>query len=165
MSTIRDLQASVAAIVAETSTALQTLTDALGTGTATTAQIRSGVAALVQARADIRAFRASLDLVNMEAAQLYDDAAVTLALWSWGCSARWMLASLDARITTAAALGLEVLQGRAQTVHVVRLGETLQSIAATYLGSWSSWPAIAAANGLGTSQPAVGAVLVIPQAA
>lgn len=163
MSTIRDLQADVTEITDAVGDSLAGLLVALQTGRATTAGVRTSIATMTAAAADLRAVRTTLDATDVEAEQVYDDAAVTLALWGWERGLRWSLASLDARITTGLAVGRELLSGRGETLHTVRLGETMQSIAARYLGDWRQWTTIAAVNGLDSSPVTVGTVLTIPQ--
>lgn len=163
MSTIRDLITDVGAVVTAVDDELAALLAALQSGQATTAEIRTGIATLTAAAASIRSIRVTLDVTDVEAEQVYSDAAVTLALWDWERSTRWALAGLDRRIRDALGVAVELLAGRGQTMHTLRLGETIQSVAARYLGDWREWTKIAAVNGLDASPPTVGTVLVIPQ--
>lgn len=162
---IAALRDDVVAVTDAVSAGLATVVDALAAGAETTAQIRTTVATLTGAAADVRAIRADLDTLDVEAEQLYDDAAVTLALWTWERGVRWSLTSLDASIRTTLPIADELLRGRSELQHVVRAGETLQSIAARYLGDWREWPRLAAHNSVDPAGVATGTVLLIPSRA
>jgi len=156
------ISAAIVTVSADVSAGLADVLTALRTGTQTTAHLRRTSAVLTQAAADIRAIRVDLDDYHPVREQVYDDAAITLALWTWERAQRWNLATLDANIRDGRAVVTELLQGRGLTLHPVRLGETLQSIAARYLGSWQEWRRIADANGIGAGPLTPGTVLTIP---
>lgn len=158
--TLRD---DVLAMHAAAATALALTSAALATTSPTAAQLGACMTALVSAASSIRTIRATLDGCDVTLSQVYDDAAVTLLLWQWERGVRASLSDVEHAIQAGQAAVGELLGGIKQTLHTVRTGETLQSIAATYLGAWSEWPRISAANGLRAGPVAVGTVLVIPQ--
>ena len=99
----------------------------------------------------------------MQALQIWEDAAITIELWAWERACRRAMSLLEYQLQAAGAVAAELLSGRQETYHTVRTGETLQSIAQTYLGSWSEWQRIAAANGLKAGPVPVGTTIIIPQ--
>lgn len=162
--TTASIQATVTTIAADVSTGLATIQAALRAGTQTTADIRRALAVLTNAAEDIRAVRIDLDAYVATDQQLYPDGAITLALWQWACATRQTLTGLDGGIRKGIDIANELLLGRAQTRYAVRSGDTLQSIAARYLGSWQDWMRLVDANGLDPGATlAAGTVLTIPQ--
>ena len=159
LSEIRD----AATDIAERATAAQSAIVAALTADAVTAQDLGALdATLVGIGADIRAARADLDAIDITEEQLYDDAAVTLALWSWERGLRHQLGVIGGAMFDADQEAKDLLSGLTRKVYVVRSGDTLQGVAARFLGDWREWPRIAEANGLAPGQPAAGTQLVIP---
>jgi nucleoid-associated protein YgaU len=157
--TIRDAILDVTAAVSD---GLASVVAALSTGTQTTADIRRTSAVFTDAAAQVRTIRRDLDGYDPVARRLYPDAALTLTLWQWERAQRWGLAGLDANIRDGRSIAMELLQGRGLTLHAVRAGETLQSIAAKFLGDWREWPRIAEANGLAVGASIASLNLIIP---
>lgn len=155
----------VLALLSSASTAMALALAATSTGTPSASQLGQAMAAITSAQTAIRAVRADLDGTDVTACQVYDDAAVTLELWRWERGVRATLSTLESDLHAAGANVRELLSGIRETLHTVRTGETLQSIAAAYLGGWAEWPRICAANGIKAGPVAVGTVLIIPQKA
>lgn len=154
----------VLAVQAAAVTALTITTTALNAGTATPATYGRCQSAMTEAQEGLRSILVELDGTDVQAQQVYSDAAVTIELWAWERAVRATLVALDGQMQSAQAVIVQLLAGVQQTYHTVRAGETLQSIAATYLGSWTEWPRISAANGLKAGPIAAGTVILIPQA-
>lgn len=165
MASLLDIRDAVLSLQASAVTAMDLAAAALTVGTPSASQLGQAMAAITSAQTAIRAVRADLDGTDVTTCQVYDDAAVTLDLWRWERGVRASLSTLESALHAAGANLGELLSGIRETLHTVRTGETLQSIAAVYLGSWSEWPRISAANGLKAGPVAVGTVLVIPQRA
>lgn len=135
---------------------------ALSTGTSTSRQLSNLRASLTGYRADIVALRGELDGTDVTAFQLYDDGAVTIQLWRWERALRHSLISLASRVRAAEAVTSRLLAGSAREVYVTRSGDTLQRIAARFLGDWQEWPRIAEANSLAPGAIPSGTRLIIP---
>ena len=150
-----DIGTTLAALASRLSTSLRE-----GTHTAQDLRhIRATLSGVLSDRADLRAIIDPLDVDDLLAGT---DAADTVRLWIWLARVRQAL-GLVARQAAEADQTAEALElGVDHAVHVVRSGETLQSIAALRLGDWQQWRYLADANGLSPGQPAAGTVLVIP---
>lgn len=143
-------------------TAHAAIADALSAGTATAAQLGAVDAALAGIQADVTSLRAELDAVDVTAYQVYPDAEVTLRLWTWERGLRHQLGLLRAGMVSARAAAQQLIAGQRRDMYVVRSGDTLQAIAARFLGDWREWTRIADANELEPGQPAAGTVLILP---
>lgn len=159
---IATIAADVSTLTSDARTALSSLAPLLQTGTATAKDLGAGAAQLTTCAGAIRAVRVDLDALAVEDEQLYPDGGTAIALWRWERSTRYALTRLDGRLTASIAVAKEVQAGQKLTLHTVRAGQSLQAIAAIYLGGWAEWPRIAAANGLKAGPVAVGTVLIIP---
>jgi len=138
------------------------LADALREGTHTAQDVRHIRATLAGVMSDRTDLRATLDGLDVDDLIIGTDAADTIRLWGWVAALRRALAAVARRAVEADTVAAALEAGVDQVIHVVRSGETLQSIAATYLGTWKAWTRIADANGLAPGQPTAGTVLIIP---
>ena len=126
------------------------------------AELTSHRAELTSALADLLTLRRQLDREDMAEHLPWRSARTLLLRWGWERELRHALVTADADARRLQGRIQALLEGARLTRHVVRSGETLQRIAARYLGSWEEWPRIAALNRLEPGQPAVGTVLQIP---
>ena len=157
-----DIRDDVVAVTDGVTAATGNVTAALLTGTATHAQLGSLRAALTGYRADIDAIRADLDATDVEDFLLYDDGAVLIRLWAWERAVRNALIVLAPKVRAAETVAVRLVAGSTREVYVSKSGDTLQSIAAKFLGNWREWPKIADANGITAGALASGTRLVIP---
>lgn len=157
-----DIRDAVTEAVDTARTAASAAVTVLSAGRQTTQDLRSLDAALTAAQGDIRAVRADLDGWDAEAVAVYDDASAILAGWLWERGVRWQLAAVDGLLHASLEATDALLAGRIDRTHVVRVGDTWQSIAARYLGDWREWPRLVALNGSTPAPVAVGTVLRIP---
>lgn len=153
----------ITAVAASATTAMEAARAVLTTANATDADVGAVASALTTAGVDIRAIRTDLDGTDVEALQRWDDAATTIALWKWERGCRRSLTRMEGKAQAALAVASELRTGRGLGYYTTRAGDTLQSIAATYLGGWTQWPRLARANGLKAGPVPAGTVLVIPQ--
>lgn len=138
------------------------ISSALGDGSYTTASLRHLLATVAGLRADIRTLRRSLDQVDAADFLRGSNAQHIIGLWQWQRGLRGEFIALD-----AASLEVEVqvallLSGTGHRIHVVRSGETLQSIAADELGDWKEWRTLAEVNDLAPGAVSSGTILVVP---
>lgn len=112
---------------------------------------------------DVRQLRKVLDVEDVEASDLLDSGENTLALWTWERALRYALVRASGVLTRLERALASLTDGDGRLVHVVRAGETLQTIAARYLGGWEEWWRLVAANGLASGVVEAGQVLVIPE--
>ncbi len=159
---IPSINAAAGALASNAGAALGSVATLLQLGTASAQDIGATGAQVTTCQTAIRAVRADLDALAVEDAQLWPDGAVAIGLWRWERSLRYGLVRLSGRLTRASAIVAEIATGQGTTLHTVRAGQSLQAIAAIYLGGWAEWPRIAAANGLKAGPVAVGTVLIIP---
>ncbi|WP_298516643.1 LysM peptidoglycan-binding domain-containing protein [uncultured Nocardioides sp.] len=154
-----------AALGSLTQTAQETtaaVAGALRSGTYTPRQVGHLRATLQGLADDAWEIRHGLDAGDVTRWQLTDRADDTIALWTWERTVRKQLVRFQGQVRKVDEVALQLSTGRRQQTHMVRSGETLQALAARYLGAWTEWPRIAEANGLAPGQPASGTVLVIP---
>lgn len=128
----------------------------------TEAELTGHRAELTDAAADLLTLRRQLDREDMVEHLPWRDARLLLLRWRWERELRHAVLAVDADARRLQNRIQALLEGARLTRHVVRTGDTLQKIAAAYLGSWEEWPRIAALNRLEPGQPAVGTVLQIP---
>ncbi|MCI0347513.1 MAG: LysM peptidoglycan-binding domain-containing protein [Chloroflexi bacterium] len=155
----RDAGETIAAGVAETIAGIE---GALRGGTYTARQLGNLRASLTGYRDDIVDLRAELDDTDVADFQLYEDGAVTIRLWQWERALRHSLVVLAPQVRAAETVATRLVAGRADQVYVSRSGDTLQRIAARFLGDWREWTRIADANGLGAGELPSGSTIVIP---
>jgi len=162
--TLRALRTSQEAIASGAASAVAAVRSALSSGSYTAQQVRYLRAELQGYLDDARTVRASLDLLEVEGEQVVDDAEDTLHLLRWERESRHALQALGAAIRRARE-ALETLEtGATRTVHLARSGDTLQRIAARYLGDWREWPRLLDANpDLAPGAVVGGTVVVIPE--
>lgn len=158
-----DARDDVLAVGVAVADAVNAVSTTLRTNTATDQTIGVTASKLTTAAVNIRAIRASLDATDVAALQVYDDAAVTLALWGWERDVRRSLSRMEASIQDALVVATALRTGPGQRYYTTRANDTLQSIAARFLGGWQEWPRIAAANGLKAGPVAENTTLIIPQ--
>lgn len=128
----------------------------------TEAELTGHRAELTDAAADLLTLRRQLDREDMVEHLPWRDARLLLLRWRWERELRHAVLAVDADARRLQERIQALLEGARLTRYVVRAGDTLQKIAAAYLGSWEEWPRIAALNRLEPGQPAVGTVLQIP---
>lgn len=161
---VRTARDDVAAVATATAAAMATASALYSTDTATEQTAGALISAITTQQAEIRRIRTDLDATDVEVLQTYDDAAVTLALWTWERNVRRSLSRLESGLLATLAVAVELRAGRALTVYTTRPGDTLESVAAKLLGGWQEWPRIAKANGIPPGPVDAGTPLVIPQA-
>lgn len=159
--TLRDDAAAVSATV---SAAVDAIADLLRTTTWTDQDVGALVSALTGAASTILAIRSDLDETRMADLQRYEDGATLLALVGWERDIRRALGLLAGQVQGSLAVALELQAGVARGYYTTRPGDTLEGVAALYLGGWQEWPRLAAANGLQPGPVAAGTTLIIPQA-
>lgn len=135
---------------------------ALASGTQTERQLGNLRASLTGYRADLAEIRTMLDATDVLDFQLYDDGAVTIQLWAWERALRHALIALAPAVRSAEAVAEQLVEGSTRDVYTTRSGDTLQTVAAKFLGDWKEWPRIAAANGLAGGAVPSGTRLTIP---
>lgn len=160
IATARDEVLAVGVAVTDAVNAVSAI---LRTNTATDATIGATASKLTTAAATIREIRAKLDATDVEALQVYEDAAVTLTLWAWERDVRRSLSRMESAIQSSLAIADGLRTGTGLRYYTTRANDTLQSIAARFLGGWQEWPRIAAANGLKAGPVAENTTLIIPQ--
>lgn len=162
--TLRTLKTAAEAISTGATTAIAAVRTALSSDSYTAQQVRYLRAEVQGYLDDIGELRASLDLLDVEGEQVVDDAADTLHLLRWERETRHALQVLGAALRRTWE-GLETLElGARRTVHVARSGDTLQRLAARYLGDWQEWPRLLDANpGLAPGVLAPGTLVTIPE--
>jgi nucleoid-associated protein YgaU len=151
-----DLQAALGKILAVEEQISAMLTSA------STADLRGWQSALTLAIADAWALRRELDGEDQVDHLTHVDGAALSALWLWERELRRRVQAVLRDAQDLLSIIGDLLDGVQVVRHRVRDGDTLQSIATRYLGSWQEWPRIASANGLEPGQPAAGTLLTIP---
>lgn len=157
--TIDDVDDLVERVRAADTAVRSTLTSARAPTAAQYGQLR---AALAGALGDVAAVRETLDTADVTEAHPHPDAAARLALWQWERGLRSALTGVRRRVLDTDAVVALAQVRRVARRHVVVSGDTLQAIAARYLGDHTRWTEIAATNGLSPGQPTPGVVLDIP---
>jgi len=144
--TMRTLRDDAATLLADVATALGDVQAAISGGTYTAATVRHLRAEVWGLLADARAWRQALDVVDVEAQQTTADAYITLQALRWERELRHEVqrASYALRRLHEGLESIEV--GAARTEQCVQRGDTLQRLAARYLGSWQEWPKLLDAN-------------------
>lgn len=159
---VTSVNAAIATLTQGLQEASAAVRDVLRAGTYTPRQVGHLRATLQGLADDAWEIRRQLDAGDVTRWQLTDRADDTIHLWTWERTVRRTLVKIQGQIRRVDELAEQLAKGRQQRMHVVRSGDTLQSIAAHYLGAWSEWPRIAEANSLTPGQPSSGTVLVIP---
>jgi nucleoid-associated protein YgaU len=157
-----DIRDDVTDLTASLVAAFATVRTTLATGTATNAQLSALRADLTGYRGDLAAIRVDLDATDVADFQLYDDGAVLIGLWTWERDTRHELALLAPKVRAAETVAVRLVAGATREVYVTRSGDTLQKLAARFLGDWKEWPRIAEANGLDGGALESGTRLIIP---
>lgn len=137
--------------------------DALSEGTYTTRDLRYLQASIAGERTDLRALRRRLDGTDVTLSLAVQTGERIIALWAWERGLRNALLPVEAGLRDTAAAARELERGRALKTYVVRAGDTLQGIAARFLGDWREWTRLLEANGLGGTAIIPGMVLTIPE--
>jgi nucleoid-associated protein YgaU len=157
-----DIRDAAVDLVDGVGVAVAAVASALSTGTATPQQLGALRSSLTGYRADLAELRDTLDTTDVAEFQLYDGAAVTIALWRWERGTRHDLILLAPKLRAAEQVATRLVSGTTRSTVVVRSGDTLQTIAAREFGSWQEWPRLAAANGLTPGALVPGTTLIIP---
>lgn len=166
MKTVAEFNAATARISAGVRATFASVDALVRQGKATAQTIRHLRAEIQGYLDDARALRVSLDLVDVEDLQSVDLASDTLALWRWEREVRHTLGSAGYQLRRLWEQLRDLEQGSTRTLHTVRSGDTLQRLAARYLGDWREWTRILDANpDLEAGALTGGQVLVIPQKA
>lgn len=160
---VKTASEDIAAVAADVTAAMESARSVLTTARATDADVGNVASALTSAGVAIREIRADLDSTDVEALQKYEDAAVTVQLWKWERSNRRAMTLVEGQAQAALAVATELRTGRGLGYYTTRPGDTLQSVAAKFLGGWQEWPRLARANGVKAGPVSAGTVLVIPQ--
>lgn len=153
----------IAAVAADATEAMESARAVLTTARATDADVGNVASALTSAGVAIREIRSDLDSTDVETLQRYEDAAVTLTLWKWERENRRQMTLMEGSTQAALVVATELRTGRGLGYYTTRAGDTLQSVAAKFLGGWQEWPRLARANGVKAGPVSAGTVLVIPQ--
>jgi len=144
-----------------TLTAAQTAVQA---GTASTRDLLGLQASVVGYQEDCASLRADLDSTDVTDLLVVETGDRVIALWAAERSLRRGLVVLSGQLRQAQDVVDQLVSGRRRLTHVVRSGETLQRIAARYLGSWQEWPRLLDANpSISADSLPSGTVLVIPE--
>lgn len=136
---------------------------ALESGVPTSQQLQRICADREGLAEDAWAIRDVLDTTAAADWQLYPDPARLLALWRAERASRVGLVRSEAALRAACAVADELREGDVQTEHVVRAGETYQSIAQLHYGDHRAWRRLRQANRISPSALTAGTVLVIPR--
>lgn len=157
-----EITAEVASVVEVLQAQQGQLSAYLEAGSATREQLESLRVALQAIRDRVAVVRGSLDSTAPEDWEVYEDPEVRVAVLTWERGLRKALVALigqAGRLDTALD---ELLSGSQRRTHVVRSGDSLQSLAGRYLGSWEEWRRIAELNGLAPGALEAGQVLFLP---
>ena len=104
-----------------------------------------------------------MDTVDTAALLRFSTADRKLTVWRWERRGRSGAHALREYLRRAKDVASVLEKGKRRQLHVVRSGETYQSIAAQHLGDWREWPRIVEANDAEPGAPTTGAVLIIPE--
>lgn len=137
---------------------------ALLAGTSTSRDLLGLQATLVGYQEDCAAFRADLDATDVTELLVVETGDRVITLWLAERGLRRGLVTLSGKLRESQELVDQLVSGRRRLTHVVRSGDTLQRIAARYLGSWQEWPRLLDANPtISAGSLPSGTVLVIPE--
>jgi len=113
--------------------------------------------------ADIKSITDGLAAIDESAVTAVFDGERALAVWRWRRSLRMDLITLLSHVQDLARVLNVYEKGAGESVVVAKEGDTLQSIAASELGSWEDWGALASRNpGLSPDTLAPGTAIIIP---
>jgi nucleoid-associated protein YgaU len=157
-----DIRDDVEALTEGFTAAVAAIESALTTGTATAAQLSALRADLTGYRGDLAAIRTDLDATDVSDFLVFDDGEILVRLWLWERDTRHALVGLAPKVRAAETVATRLVAGAAREVYVTRKGDTLQRIAARFLGDWRAWPRIADANGLDGGTLTSGTRITIP---
>lgn len=163
VTSLYDVQATAQELAAGIGRDLPPIQALLEAGTASARDVRNARATLEGYLADIAALRDDLDATDVSDFGLGSRADVKLRLWRWERDVRGAFRRLAGEMVAAQGTAEDLERGIARRLHVVQTGETLQSLAALYLGDFRAWRRIADANSLTPGPLTRGTVLVIPE--
>ena len=160
---LRDLAAAVQDLVDGVNASVNAVVGALQGGTSTFRDLHGVRASLTGYRADLAGIRGTLDATDVADFNLSGRADTFLRALRWERELRHRLVRLGSQILSAETAAAALEAGVARHVHLVVSGDTLQRLAARYLGDWQAWPRILEANpDLSPGPLTSGTVLVIP---
>ena len=161
---IRALAADIVAVETQAGVTLAAARDMLQAGTQTSRDLLQLQSATTGQRADIYDLRQQIDGATVADSLAVADGQNTLAIWLWERDTRHDLVTLDGHLRRCGEVVDLLVSGRTRLQHIVRSGQTLQQIAALYLGSWQEWPRILDANpSIMPGMLASGTILTIPE--
>lgn len=121
------------------------------------------IARVTAARARVKLLRT--EVLSVDVATSFTEPVDIMAMLAWQADVSMELGRLEG-LLVAAGVNLTLSRGSALaqiTRHAVREGDTLQSIAARYHGTWETWYVIADANGINPAMELpIGGILYIP---
>lgn len=137
--------------------------DLIDAGTYTDNDIESFSTSIEEYLEDIADIRADLDPKNVTDYVIAERGDAYLRVWLWERQTRYALAKVARQMIDARDAAQELKTGKTKMLYITKHGDTLQSIAAKFLGNWQEWPKIAQANKIEPGIIASGTTLIIPE--
>lgn len=137
--------------------------DLIDAGTYTDNDIESFSTSIEKYLEDIADIRADLDPKNVTDYVIAERGDAYLRVWLWEKQTRYALAKVARQMIDARDASQELKSGKTKMLYITKHGDTLQSIAAKFLGSWQEWPKIAQANKIEPGIITSGTTLIIPE--
>lgn len=146
MAVLRALEADIKAVAEAFAATAATLAARAKAGDLDETTLRHIETELAGYEDSIDEIRAVMDAQQVSEALAIQRGDLNLAVWGWERENRQALVRLRPKITAAKQVARKLLEGVTARVHVVRAGETLQSIAQSELGDWRDWGLLLKAN-------------------
>lgn len=162
---LKPIRDATLALVLAASSSQSNFIDLIDAGTYTDKDIESFNSFANSHLNDIEDIRSSLDPKNVTDYVIAERGDAYLAVWEWEKQTRFALSVVARKLIDAKNAASELKTGKASLLYVTKRGDTLQSIAAKFLGSWQSWSIIADANGIEPGIIEPGTTLIIPEKA